>query len=146
MYNDLEKYGFEVLNFPSNDFMNQEPKSNQEIKQWIHDTFDSKFQLFSKSHVNGTQTSEVYRWLRLNSQLYDQGTNRCWTIPWNYAKFLIDGRTGKVVKYTAPNESPETLREDIIKLLGETPILQEYQKQNWISTFGLPKGRLIGID
>ena len=120
--NDLYKmygeHGLEIIDFPSNDFKNQEPKTNPEIKAWIAKTYQSKFLVMAKDHVNGPDTSEVYRWLRTNSEQYNQKTRYSEIIPWNYAKFLIDGSTGKVIKYNPPIEAPLELKSLIENLLN----------------------------
>lgn len=74
-----------------------------------------------KTHVNGDDTCEIYRWLRRNSELYEKSTDQSKTIPWNYAKFLIDGQTGQVVNYAEPQTEPNALLPDIHKLLGISP-------------------------
>ena len=76
IYNELNKYGLEILDFPSNDFLNQEPKTNPQIKSWVHEKYNSKFLLFEKIHVNGPKTSEIYIWLRQNSEFYDAKTKQ----------------------------------------------------------------------
>lgn len=104
------------MDFPSNDF-NQEPKDDAEVKSWTAKTFGSKFQLMDKVHVNGEKdtTCEVWRWLRLNSSLHTSGSNAS-KIPWNYAHFLID-RDGKVVSYWNPTYTPDSMKDDVMKLL-----------------------------
>ena len=74
MYNEFSKLGLEILDFPSNDFMGQEPKTNKEIKSWVQTEYNSKFLLFQKIHANGPETCEVYRWLRKNSEFYNKQT------------------------------------------------------------------------
>lgn len=102
--------------FPSNSF-NQEPKTNAEIKFWLSEKFGSKFRVMSKGDVNGKDTSEVYRWLRENSELYDDKSGLCKEIPWNYAKFQVD-KDGHVVKYLKPEADPNDLKADVERLLG----------------------------
>ena len=72
----------------------------------------------SKVNVNGPKTSEVYRWLRTHSTLYNKKTKKATKIPWNYAKFLINGKTGEVVKYFTSVTSPNEMEVEIKKLVG----------------------------
>jgi len=115
-YNQYHALGLEIIDMPSNDF-NQEPKSDAEIKSWVAKTFGSKFVLLSKDHVNGSETSEVYRWLRQNSDLFNSATSECKKITWNYQKFLVD-RNGQVVKEYDPQVEPKDILPDILKLLN----------------------------
>ena len=71
----------------------------------------------SKVPVNGPDTCEVFRWQRSHSQLYDEKEKLSKQIPWNYAKFLIDGSTGRVIKYVTPVEDPQELESALNKLL-----------------------------
>jgi len=100
MYEDYKAYGLEILMFPSNTF-NQEPLTNEETKPWLEKNFGGNFLVMGKCEVNGKGTSEVYRWLKSNSELYNKSTGKTKDISWNYAKFLVDGE-GKVVKYLSP--------------------------------------------
>jgi len=73
MYEDYKAYGLEILMFPSNTF-NQEPLTNEETKPWLEKNFGGNFLVMGKCEVNGKGTSEVYRWLKSNSELYDKST------------------------------------------------------------------------
>lgn len=116
-YDEYRSSGLEILDFPSNNFKHQEPKTNKEIKQWAKAMYQIEFPLMSKINVNGPETSEVYRWLRTNSVLYDKKTKKSKLIPWNYAKFLIDGSTGKVVKYMSSVNEPHEIHPALKELL-----------------------------
>jgi len=74
------------------------------------------FPLFAKIDVNGPNTHEVYRFLRANSVLAEN-KDAAKKIPWNFGKFLIDGKTGKVDGYFTPKEDPNVLIPSIQKLL-----------------------------
>ena len=81
--------GFEILAFPCNQFMDQEPGTEAEIKKFAQ-SFDAEFPMFAKIDVNGPDTHEVYRYLRCNSSLMDKDTNEPQVIPWSWSKFLVD--------------------------------------------------------
>lgn len=113
--NLFEKYkdkDFMVLGFPSNQFANQEPESDEKIKEFCSLTYDVKFDMFSKIDVNGEKESPLYTFLK-SSQKGILGTE---DIKWNFTKFLID-KNGNVVDRFAPTTTPESIEEDILKLL-----------------------------
>jgi len=72
--------------------------------------------MFSKIEVNGPNAHPVYSYLRSNSELYDEKTKLAGEIPWNFAKFLVNG-DGKVVKFWGPQTEPLDLVPEIEKLL-----------------------------
>ena len=79
--------------------MSQEPGSNSEIKAWTEKNYGITFPLFEKCEVNGDNTCEIYRFLRVNSSLSKDG--KVGSIPWNFAKFIIkDG--GKSAEFFDP--------------------------------------------
>ena len=95
-YKDLEplyqKYhaqGFEILDFPCNQFGQQAPGSIQEIHSFCTANFDIHFPQFDKIDVNGENAHPLYTWLKSQAGGGD--------IKWNFTKFLI-GRDGKVIK------------------------------------------------
>ncbi|RXJ84231.1 glutathione peroxidase [Arcobacter cloacae] len=111
----FEKYknkDFMVLGFPSNQFANQEPESNEKIKEFCSLTYDVKFDMFSKIDVNGEKESPLYTFLK-NSQKGILGTT---DIKWNFTKFLVD-KDGNVVDRFGSSTSPESIENDILKLL-----------------------------
>ncbi len=110
LYRRYRDRGFVVLGFPSNDFGQQEPGSNQQIAEFCENTFGVQFPMFAKSHVRGPQANPLFKQL----------AERTGTPPkWNFYKYLIsrDGRT--VLAYsslTAPDS--RSLQRDIERLLG----------------------------
>ena len=117
MYVELESEGLQILAFPCNQFMSQEPGTNEEIKSFAQDKFGVKFPLFSKIDVNGDDTHEVYKYLRRNSELYNEETSTMQQIPWNFAKFLLDSE-GKVQGYYDTKKTVEETVPHVKKLLG----------------------------
>ncbi len=94
-YEDLEvlhqryqSQGFSVLGFPSNDFLSQEPSSNEKIKTFCSLTYNVTFPLFSKAPVTGKEIQPVFKFLTAGSGYG--------SVLWNFEKFLLD-RNGKVV-------------------------------------------------
>jgi len=81
--------------------MGQEPGSNAEIKAF-QESFGAKWQMFEKSDVNGENTHPVYKFLRVNSELYCAKDKTSSEIPWNFAKFLVN-HEGRVIGYWGPS-------------------------------------------
>jgi glutathione peroxidase len=81
--------GFEVLAFPANNFMNQEPGSNAEIRQFCSKKYGTTFPLFAKISVRGKDIAPLYRYLTKESGFSGD-------IEWNFTKFLV-GPDGRVV-------------------------------------------------
>ena len=108
-YKDLqsiyEKYkgkGFEILGFPSNDFMGQEPGTNAEIKEFCELNYKVSFPLFQKNKVKGVDKQPLYNFLVSHSP-----TDKDAEISWNFEKFLI-AKDGSI----AARFSPKTLPTD----------------------------------
>jgi glutathione peroxidase len=99
-----EKYGdkgLAVLGFPSNQFGAQEPGSDEEIADFCKATYDVKFDLFSKTDVNGENASDLYKYLTsVDAKPAGKGK-----ISWNFEKFVI-GRDGNVIARFSPRTSP----------------------------------------
>jgi len=93
--------GLVVLGFPSNDFLWQEPGSNQEIKLFCEKNYKVDFPLFNKDHVKGDSKQSVYKFLTEGPQKDFNGE-----VSWNFEKFLI-GRDGKIVARFKSKVSPE---------------------------------------
>ena len=89
LYEQYRDRGFEILAFPANNFHEQEPGTNQEIKQFCELKFHTTFPLFAKISVDGSDTHPLYKYL--TSVKAVQGP-----ITWNFNKFLI-GPDGTVM-------------------------------------------------
>ncbi len=111
----FEKYkneDFMVLGFPSNQFANQEPESDDKIKEFCSLTYEVKFDMFSKIDVNGENEAPIYKFLKSNQK----GILGTENIKWNFTKFLVD-KEGNIVDRYASTTTPESIEKDIIKLL-----------------------------
>ena len=113
LHRDLADRGFEVLGFPCNQFGAQEPGDAEEIKNFCSLKYDVTFPMFAKVDVNGADTHPLFEYLKKAKP----GLLGSQNVKWNFTKFLID-RDGNPVARYAPQESPESLRKDIEKLLG----------------------------
>lgn len=129
LYENYQDKGFEVLGFPSNDFMGQEPLSENEIKDFCETNYDVKFPLFSKIHINGDERHQLYQFLIDAQPETDVSNGDDWLnglikyghkhlnetdVLWNFEKFLV-GKNGEVVARIAPDVKPddERLKEKI---------------------------------
>ncbi len=106
----LGERGFAVLGFPSNDFMGQEPGSEDEIAEFCTLTYGVKFPMFEKVVVKGDDATPLYRALR-------EATGE--SPGWNFHKYLVD-REGKVVASFGSRTKPDDakLLEQIEALLA----------------------------
>lgn len=111
LYERYSKDGFEILDFPCNQFGNQAPGSDDEIHAFCTGRFGVTFPQFSKIDVNGENESPLYTFLK--SQ---KGGMLHANIKWNFTKFLVD-RNGTVVSRFAPTDTPEKLESKIKALL-----------------------------
>jgi len=100
-----------ILGFPSNDFLWQEPGSNQEIKLFCQRNYGVTFQMFEKIRVKGKKKHPIYDWL---SSVDKNGWNDK-APKWNFYKYIIN-KDGKLINYFPSNISP--FDSSITKLLS----------------------------
>ena len=113
LWQDYRERGLVVLGFPCDQFGNQEPGNEEEIKSFCSLTYEVDFPMFAKVDVNGAQAHPLWKWLKKEKG----GLLGIDAIKWNFTKFLV-GRDGKVIKRYAPTDKPESLARDIEKALG----------------------------
>jgi glutathione peroxidase len=111
LYDKYRDKGFVVLGFPCNQFLSQEPGTNDEIKNFCTINYGITFPMFDKIDVNGDTAHPLYKYLTSA-----KGGFITDSIKWNFTKFLVD-RKGAVVKRYPPQTTPENMEEDIKKLL-----------------------------
>ncbi len=116
LHNKYNELGFQVLAFPCNQFMGQEPGTEAEIKHYVTSTYDSKFPLFAKIDVNGPNTHPIYQFLRQHSSLA-QPDGKAKQIPWNFAKFIIQ-ENGTRADFFLPTVKPFDMEEQIKRMVG----------------------------
>ncbi|MBC8238301.1 MAG: glutathione peroxidase [Helicobacteraceae bacterium] len=112
LYQKYKKKGFMILAFPSNQFSNQEPGTNKEIKFFCKSKYDVHFDMFSKIEVNGEGADPLYKFLKKEKG----GFLGFDAIKWNFTKFLVD-KNGKVIQRYSPSTNPSKIQGDIEKLL-----------------------------
>ena len=108
LWQDYRERGLVVLGFPCDQFGNQEPGNEEEIKNFCSLTYEVDFPLFAKVDVNGAQAHPLWKWLKQEKS----GLLGISAIKWNFSKFLV-GRDGKVIKRYAPTDTPESIAGDI---------------------------------
>jgi glutathione peroxidase len=103
LYMQYKDKGLVVLGFPANNFKEQEPGSNEQIKEFCSTTYGVTFPMFSKISVKGDDIHPLYQYLtsgKDNSEFAGE-------ISWNFNKFLVDP-SGKVVARFATADKPES--------------------------------------
>ncbi len=100
IYEQYKGKGFEILAFPSNDFGEQEPGTNEEIKQFCESKFNVSFKLFDKVKVIGSEKISLYERLSNNAEPVGE-------VGWNFEKFLID-KNGNVAGRYKSKVTPES--------------------------------------
>ena len=113
LYDRYHEQGFEILDFPCNQFMGQAPGSAEEINQFCSLKFQTTFPRFAKIKVNGKETTPLYQWLK--EQASGPLGKR---IEWNFAKFLID-REGQVVQRFSSKTPPQAIEESLKEILKD---------------------------
>lgn len=123
LYSEYSDKGLEVLGFPANNFMGQEPGTEDEIKDFCDTNYNVKFPLFSKISVKGDDQHQLYHYLTetkpetdvndggLEEKLKGFGSIRSTPseVLWNFEKFLI-GKNGEIAARFAPDVTAEDER------------------------------------
>jgi glutathione peroxidase len=116
-YEDLqtlyEQYGQKlvIIGFPANNFMNQEPGSAEEIRQFCTSKYEVTFPMMEKISVKGKDMHPLYQWLTSK----DKNGVMDSSVKWNFQKYLID-ENGKLVDVLYSKEKPES--EKVINWLS----------------------------
>ncbi len=130
MYRELKDKGFEILDFPCNQFANQAPGSEDEIHEFCTVKFGADFPQFAKINVNGDEADPLYVWLATEKPfegfgkgLKNAALNKFSSmnnkkfgdkayIRWNFTKFMID-RQGNVIARFEPTEDMAEVRRAV---------------------------------
>ncbi len=123
LYEMYKEKGFEILDFPCNQFLNQAPGTNEEIAQFCQLRFGTSFKTFAKIDVNGKNAEPLFEFLKkeVSEEIKNKDANTFKEklgklgniilgndIKWNFTKFLID-KNGKVIKRFSPVVTPEEI-------------------------------------
>ncbi|MBR3246948.1 MAG: glutathione peroxidase [Clostridiales bacterium] len=134
MYKELKDQGFEILDFPCNQFANQAPGSDEEIQQFCTVKFGTEFPRFAKIDVNGDTAEPLFAYLAgekpfegfgkglKNAALnkFAESNNKKYGdkayIKWNFTKFLVD-REGNVIARFEPTADMDEVKAAVIDAL-----------------------------
>ncbi len=134
MYRELRDKGFEILDFPCNQFANQAPGSDDEIHTFCTMKFGTGFPQFTKIDVNGENADPLYAFLatekpfagfgkglkNLALSKFADANNKAFGdkayIKWNFTKFLVD-RQGKVIARFEPTVDMKEVKDAVVAAL-----------------------------
>lgn len=112
LYQRYKAKGFEILGFPANNFMGQEPGTDDEIKSFCELNYQVTFPLFSKISVKGKEIHPLYQYLTAQTDFKG-------AISWNFNKFLIDSGGNLAARF---GSRVEPLSRELTEKL--TPLLK----------------------
>jgi len=112
LYKKYVDKGLVILGFPSNQFLHQDPGSNDEISEFCSLNYGVTFPMFAKIDVNGADTHPLYATLKKSAK----GLMGSEKVKWNFTKFLVN-KDGQVVKRFPPTTEPSKLAPIIQDLL-----------------------------
>ena len=133
MYDEFKDRGFEILDFPCNQFGDQAPGTDEEVHNFCTGRFGITFPQFSKVDVNGAHAIPLYRWLTENTRFsgfdgptglflrpvvkkMDKDYKNNGSIKWNFTKILID-RNGNIVARYEPTADIKNIRAKVQEVL-----------------------------
>ncbi len=103
IYEKYKDSGFIIIGFPANDFKEQEPGTNDEIKTFCTTTYGVSFPMMAKIHVKGDSIHPLYQWLT-KKELNGVEDSK---VKWNFQKYLISPQ-GKLEKVISPWTKPDS--------------------------------------
>jgi glutathione peroxidase len=121
LYQKYKKKGFEILDFPCNQFMNQAPGSDEEISSFCELNYQTTFTRFAKLNVNGKDADPLYKYLKkAKSDDYSEKSKfsllsllrKKGEIKWNFTKFLVN-QNGEVIYRFSPAFLPKDIEKFI---------------------------------
>lgn len=136
LYRKYKDQGFEILAFPCNQFLGQEPGDNETIEKFCTLKYDVTFTLFDKIDVNGEKESPLYTFLKAKAPFMGypeeskkfakqltlihkttkSGFDKGDAIKWNFGKFLVSADGATILRFE-PMVAPEAIEADIQKML-----------------------------
>lgn len=99
-----------IIGFPANNFMSQEPGSNNEIAEFCKKNYGVSFPMAAKISVKGKDMAPIYQWL--TTQDYNGVESS--SVKWNFQKYLIN-EEGKLVQHFSPATKP--MSDEIVSLI-----------------------------
>ncbi|OLP65062.1 Hydroperoxy fatty acid reductase gpx1 [Bacillus pumilus] len=114
LFDQYHDKGLEILGFPCNQFMNQEPEGEEAIQEFCSMNYGVTFPMFAKVDVNGDNAHPLFK--HLTSQA--KGVLGTKAVKWNFTKFIVD-QNGEVTERFSPKTPPKELENSIIALLDK---------------------------
>lgn len=108
LYEKYADQGFEILDFPCNQFFHQAPGSDEEINSFCSLNFGTKFPRFKKLEVNGDNADPLFVYLCKQNE-----KGKVKKVKWNFTKFLI-GKDGNFVERFEPTSKPSSFEDKIV--------------------------------
>ena len=102
LYNEYKSDDFVIVGFPSNNFLWQEPGSNEEIAKFCLENYGVSFPMMEKVSVRGSSIHPLYKFLTKK----DRNGYKDSSVKWNFQKYLID-KDGFLVKIVSPRARPD---------------------------------------
>ncbi len=112
LYENYAGEDFEIIAFPANNFRNQEPGTDTEIKKFAAENFGVTFPMMSKISVKGEDIHPIYEWMTDP----DEDGDAQYEIKWNFQKFLID-EEGNIVAVHGTKVNP--LDDEIVTWIAD---------------------------
>ncbi|TNF09111.1 MAG: glutathione peroxidase, partial [Bacillota bacterium] len=125
LYQTFKGKGFEILDFPSNQFMNQAPGTDEEIHTFCELNYQTTFKRFHKVNVNGSKATPLFKFLKEKQpkDYKEEGKKGFFAklfpstaIKWNFTKFLVN-KDGDIVYRFGPGFKPEDIKPFIEKVI-----------------------------
>lgn len=133
IYDELKDQGFDILDFPCNQFADQAPGTDDEIHTFCTGRFGITFPQFAKVDVNGENADPLWKYITSNTKFegfdgpaklmlspivkkMDKDYKNNGNIKWNFTKFLVD-KEGNIVARFEPTKDMKEVREAIVALL-----------------------------
>ena len=112
LYSQYKDLNFVIVGFPSNDFLWQEPGSNDEIIDFCEQNYGVTFPMMSKITVKGTKKHPIYQFLTQRSKNNYKDSR----VTWNFQKYLVN-KQGRVEKIISPRTRPDS--EEIVSWITD---------------------------
>jgi len=101
IYETYKGQGFTIIGFPANNFLSQEPGTNNEISTFCTKNYGVTFQMMEKISVKGDDMHPIYQWLTKKSENGLEDSE----VSWNFQKYMID-ENGNLTGYVSPRTKP----------------------------------------
>lgn len=112
LYDEKKDAGLVILGFPANNFMGQEPGTEEEIESFCQKNYGVTFPMFSKISVKGDDMHPLYQFLTQKEMNGVMDSN----VKWNFQKYVLN-KKGQLVEMIPPSNS--VLKDDVVRLIDK---------------------------